>query len=76
MPIIIKGPARINIAANTVAAGGNLSSSAVAKVAATAAAAGSVGALQGLVGSFIAIALESQAAKDANNTIRAYISKM
>lgn len=74
--VITKGPARINIAANTVAAGANLSTSTAAKVAAKAADAGSVGALQALVGSFIGIALESQAAKDANNTIRAYINKM
>lgn len=76
MPVVIKGPARINIAANTVAASAALSTSTAAKVAAVAATAGSVGALQALIGSFIAIALESQAAKDANNTIRCYVNKM
>lgn len=76
MPVCIAGPARVNIAANAVAAGDPLSTSAVAKVAATAAAAGSVAALQALIGSFFGSALESQAAKDANNTIMAWISKM
>lgn len=76
MPVVVRGPARINIAANTVAAGGNLATTTAAKVAGTPAAAASVAALQALVGSFIGIALESQAAKDANNTIRAYIQKM
>lgn len=76
VPVIIKGPGRINIGGNTVAAGANLSTSATAKVAAVAADAASVAALQALVGTFIAIARESQAAKDAGNTIRAYINKM
>lgn len=75
MPVIIHGPARINIGANTVAAGGQLASSTAAKVAATPGAAATVAALQALAGSFIGIALESQAAKDANNTIRAFICK-
>jgi len=69
------GPARINIAANTVAAGAAVATSAAAKVAAVPGTAGSVGALQALVGSFIAVAQESQAAKDANNTIRAMIMR-
>lgn len=76
MPVCILGPARINIAANVVVAGDPLSTSAVAKVAAVAAAAGSVAALQALAGSFIGSALEATAAKDANNTIVAWISKM
>ena len=76
MPVITQGPARINIAANTVAAGGALATSTAAKVAATPATAGTVGALQALVGSFIGIVYEAQTAKDANNTIRAYINKM
>lgn len=75
VPVIIRGPARINIAANTVTAGAALATSTAAKVAAVPGTAGSVAALQALAGSFIATAYESQAAKDANNTIRAYISK-
>lgn len=76
MPVCIAGPARVNIAANTVAQGDQLSTSAVAKVAAVAAAAGTVAALQALIGTFIGNALESQATKDANNTIVAWIAKM
>lgn len=76
MPVVIEGPARINIAANVVAAGDALATSGVAKVAATPGAAGTVAALQALIGSFIAIALEASGTKDANNTIRAYIKKM
>lgn len=75
MPVVVFGPARVNIAANTVAAKAVLASSAAAKVAAVPATAGSVGALQALVGSFIAVAQESQAAKDANNTIRCIIMR-
>lgn len=75
MPVIIYGFARVNIAANTVAAGANLASSTAAKVAAKAADAANVGALQALVGSFLGVALESQAAKDSNNTIRCFIFK-
>lgn len=75
MPVVIYGPARINIAANTVAAKANLASSTAAKVAATAAAAASVAALQALIGSFIAVALEADSAKDVNNTIRCFITK-
>lgn len=76
MPVVIYGFARVNIAANTVAAGAAVASSTAAKVAAVPATAGSVGALQALVGSFIGIPLESQAAKDSNNTIRIFVSKM
>lgn len=76
MPVCIAGPARINIAANVVVAGDPLSTSAVAKVAAVAGAAASVAALQALIGSFIGTALEATAAKDANNTILAWIAKM
>lgn len=70
MPVVVKGPARINIAANTVAAGALLGSTTAAKVA------GAVASAAGLIGGFIGIALEAQSAKDANNTIRAYIQKM
>lgn len=76
MRVCIGGVARINIAANTVAAGAALASSTAAKVAAVPGTAATVAALQALIGSFIAVALESQAAKDANNTIRAIIKKM
>jgi hypothetical protein len=75
MPVVFFGPARVNIAANTVAAGAILSTSAAAKVGAVAAAFGSVALLQAALGSFIAIAQESQAAKDANNTIRCMIMR-
>jgi hypothetical protein len=71
-PVIIRGPARINIGANTVAAGDLLASSATAKVAATNA---GTPAANAVTGSIIAIALEAYTAKDANNTIRAYINK-
>src|SRR6516225_5222786 len=50
MPVVFFGPARINIAANTVAAGAAVATSAAAKVAAVPGTAGSVGALQALVG--------------------------
>lgn len=76
VPVLIKGPGRINIGANTVAAGANLATSATVKVAATPANAASVAALQALVGTFIGIAREADSAKDAGNTIRAYINKM
>lgn len=73
MPVIIRGPARINIAANAVVAGDSLCQSAVAKVAQTSALApvANVG-----IGTIIGVALEATAAKDTNNTIRAYINKM
>ena len=72
VPVIVNGPARINIAANTVAAGDILTTSAVAKVAATNAGAPAANAV---TQSLIAIALEAQGAKNANNTIRCYINK-
>lgn len=75
MPVIVKGPARIQIGANTVAAGGQLASTTTAKQAGTPGAAATVGALQALLGSFIGVALEAQTAKDANNCIRAYIQR-
>lgn len=76
MKVITKGPARVNIAANTVAAGAVVATSTAAKVAAVPGTAASVAALQALVGSFIAVALEAQTAKDANSTIRCYVQKM
>lgn len=66
MPVIVQGPARINVGANTVAAGAVLGTAAVAKTAITEA--------TPAVATAIAVALE--AAKDANNTVRAYINKM
>lgn len=76
VPVIVQGPARINIAANTVAAGAVLSTSTAAKVAAVAGTAASVAALQALVGTFIAVAREADSAKDAGNTIRCDVRKM
>lgn len=75
VPVVVYGPARIQIAANTVPARAVLSTSAVAKVAAVAANAASVAALQALVGSFVATALEAEAAKDASSTIRCWVFK-
>jgi|SRR5215510_6246647 len=71
--VIVQGPARVNIAANTVAAGDLLTTSAAAKVAATNA---GTPAANAVTGSIIAVALEASAAKDtATNTIRAYLTK-
>jgi hypothetical protein len=73
MPVVISGVARINIGANTVAAGDLLTTSAVAKVAATNA---GTPAANAVTGSIIGVALEASAAKDtATNTIRANITK-
>lgn len=72
MPVVVNGPARIQIAANAVAAGDLLTTSAVAKVAVLNAGAPAANAV---TGSIIAIALEASGVKDANNTIRAYINK-
>lgn len=57
------GPCRVNIGANVVAAGGLIGSS-------TGSGVGAVTAVQGAV---VAVALESQAAKDTNNCIRASV---
>lgn len=74
MLVAVKGVARINIAANTVAANATLTSSGTAAVAQTVTAATAVVVnIQGTLGgwgSLLAVALESQAAKDTNNTIR------
>jgi hypothetical protein len=72
VPVIIQGPARVNIGANTVAAGAQLTSDTNAKQAKANAASTVLTA----VGTIIGIALEAQSAKDANNTIRAWIQKM
>lgn len=72
MPVIVRGPARINIAANTVAASDLLTTTTAAKVAGTNA--GAPGANANTM-SLIGIAMEASAAKDANNTIRCYINK-
>jgi hypothetical protein len=72
MPVVISGPARVNIAANTVAANDLLTTSTAAGVAATNAGAPAANAV---VGSILGVALEASGAKDANNTIRAYIMK-
>lgn len=73
MNVVFFGPARINIGANTVAAGDLLTTSATAKVAATNAGAPAANAV---TGSIVGVALEGSGAKDGNNTIRAYITKM
>lgn len=59
------GVARVNIGANVVAAGDILTASATAKVAVVDATA--------TAGEVLGIALEASGAKDANNTIRAFI---
>jgi len=72
IPVIVKGTARIQVGANNPAAGDLLTNSA-AKTANTNAGAPAANAV---TGSIIGVALEAGAAKDANNTIRAYISKI
>lgn len=72
MPVITRGIARINIGANTVASGDVLTTTTTAGQAGTNAGAPAANAV---VGSLIAIALEASGAKDANNTIRAWIQK-
>jgi hypothetical protein len=67
LPVIVFGPARVNIGANTVAAKAVLTTFTTAKQAQT------VAAAVGQIGAVIGQALESQAAKDANNTIRCWI---
>lgn len=73
MPVIVYGPARVNIGAATVAVGDLLTTAATAGTAVTNAGAPAANAV---TGSIIAVALEASGAKDANNTIRAYINKM
>lgn len=68
VPVLVKGTGRINIGANTIADAAILGTSTTAKVADTAG--------TPLPGDVIAVALETQAAKDANNTIRAIIGKL
>lgn len=68
IPVVTRGPARINIGANTIADGAILGTSTTVKVADTAG--------TPLPGDVIAVALETQATKDANNTIRAIIGKL
>jgi len=72
MPVCVRGHARINIGANTIAAGDRLTSSGTAKIAQT----NTATTVLTAVGSLIGIALEADSAKDARNTIRAYIQKM
>lgn len=71
VPIIVRGFGRVLIGTGTVAAGVNL----VANNTGGAGAVGAAGATP-TVGTNIGISLESQANKDTNNTIRAYIQKM
>jgi hypothetical protein len=72
MPVVIQGPARINIGANTVAANDVLTTSTTAGVAQT----NTATTVATASGTLIGIALEASTAKDANNTIRAWIQKM
>jgi len=65
MPVVVRGPARVNIGGNTVAALAAIATSTAAKVAA---APGTP-----VAGGILGVALEAQTAKDANNTIRALI---
>jgi hypothetical protein len=62
MPVVIKGVARVNIGAGTVATGALLVASATAGVATVSA--------TPATGSTIGVALESSTVKDTNNTIR------
>ena len=62
--VVVSGVARVNIGALTVAAGGIMASATIP---------GSADDTPGTLGNMIGIALESQAAKDSNNTIRCNI---
>ena len=62
--IVTSGVARVNIGANTIAAGNLLCTSTVPGVAFT----------TGAIGNLLGVALEAQTAKDVNNTIRCRIS--
>lgn len=68
MPCIVEGPARVNVGANTPAVGDLIGTSAVAGAGNTVA--------TPTPGQAIAVALEAGAAKDANNTIRCYVTKV
>jgi hypothetical protein len=70
MPVIIRGPARINVGANTPAAGDLLTTAAVAGTANTNAGAPAANAVTGSL-----IGIVRAAAKDANNTLVAEIHK-
>lgn len=65
VPIAVSGVVRVNIGALTVAASGVLNTSTTAKAADD--------GLATQLGNSLGVALESQAAKDANNCIRALI---
>jgi hypothetical protein len=67
MPVIMQGPGRVNIGANTVAAGSVLTTFTTVKQAQT------IAAAVGQIGAVIGVSLESQAAKDVSNTIRCFI---
>lgn len=62
--VCISGVARVNIGANTVAAGAALGTTTTAKQA---------GSVTATIGATLGFALEAQTAKDANNTIRALV---
>lgn len=67
IPVVVFGGARVNIGGNTVAAKGVLTSFTSAKQAQA------IAAALTQIGAVIGQALESQAAKDANNTIRCFL---
>jgi hypothetical protein len=68
VPVVVFGPARVNIGANAVAAAGvQLGTFTTVKQAAT------VTLAAGTIGAIIAISQEAAAAKDANNTIRCMV---
>lgn len=74
MPVITYGPARVFIGANTVALNDLLTSSVGVPFGAQTNAAAP--AADTITGSIIAFALEPSTAKDANNTIRCFVSKV
>lgn len=67
VPVVVSGPARINIAANTIVAKDELTCSGTAKVAFT------NNTTTTNSGAVVAVALEADSAKDANNTIRCLV---
>lgn len=64
VPVIVYGPARVNVGANAVAAGAIVQTSATS---------GAVDDAAAAIGTGVAVTLETQAAKDANNTIRCFV---
>lgn len=73
LPVLVEGCSRVNIGAATVAAGDLLTTAATLGTAVTNAGAPAANAV---LGSIIAVAIEASGAKDANNTIRCYVTKL